>query len=61
VNDNGTPVRWFSFIPRWECRFMYRELIALLMLRSPLFGRWLGLSGMLLGLGVATGLLEPAG
>jgi hypothetical protein len=36
-------------------------LIALLMLRSPLFGRWLGLSGMLLGLGVATGLLEPAG
>jgi hypothetical protein len=40
---------------------MYRELIALLMLRSPLFGRWLGLSGKLLGLGVATGLLEPAG
>jgi Domain of unknown function (DUF4386) len=36
-------------------------LVALLMLRSPLFGRWLGLSGMLLGLGVATGLLEPAG
>jgi len=36
-------------------------LIALLMLRSPLFGRWLGLSGMLLALGVATGLLEPAG
>ena len=36
-------------------------LIALVMLRSPLFGRWLGLSGMLLALGVATGLLEPAG
>jgi hypothetical protein len=36
-------------------------LVALLMLRSPLFGRWLGLSGMLLALGVATGLLEPAG
>jgi hypothetical protein len=36
-------------------------LAALLMLRSPLFGRWLGLSGMLLGLGIATGLLEPAG
>jgi uncharacterized protein DUF4386 len=36
-------------------------LIGLLMLRSPLFGRWLGLSGMLLGLGIATGLLEPAG
>jgi hypothetical protein len=36
-------------------------LIALLMLRAPLFGRWLGLSGMLLALGVATGLLEPAG
>jgi Domain of unknown function (DUF4386) len=36
-------------------------LIALLMLRAPLFGRWLGVSGMALALGVATGLLEPAG
>ncbi len=36
-------------------------LVALLMLRSSLFGRWLGLSGMLLALGVASGLLEPAG
>jgi hypothetical protein len=36
-------------------------LVSLLMLRSPLFGRWLGLSGMLLALGVATGLLEPVG
>jgi hypothetical protein len=36
-------------------------LVALLMLRSPLFGRWLGLSGMALALGVAAGLLEPAG
>ena len=36
-------------------------LLALLMLRAPLFGRWLGLSGMLMALGVATGLLEPAG
>lgn len=36
-------------------------LVALVMLRSPLFGRWLGLSGMALALGVATGLLEPAG
>jgi hypothetical protein len=36
-------------------------LVALLMLRSPLFGRWLGLSGMLLALGVAAGLLEPTG
>jgi hypothetical protein len=36
-------------------------LIALLMLRTPLFGRALGLSGMLLALGVASGLLEPAG
>jgi hypothetical protein len=36
-------------------------LVALLMLRAPLFGRWLGLSGMLLALGIATGLLEPAG
>jgi hypothetical protein len=31
------------------------------MLRAPLFGRWLGLSGMALALGVASGLLEPAG
>jgi hypothetical protein len=36
-------------------------LVALLMMRSPLFGRWLGLSGMLLALGIAIGLLEPAG
>jgi len=36
-------------------------LIALLMLRAPLFGRWLGLSGMALAVGVAFGLLEPAG
>ena len=36
-------------------------LVALLMLRAPLFGRALGLSGMLLALGIATGLLEPAG
>jgi Domain of unknown function (DUF4386) len=36
-------------------------LIAVLMLRAPLFGRWLGLSGMALALGVATGLLEPVG
>jgi hypothetical protein len=36
-------------------------LIALLMLRTPLFGRWLGASGMALAVGVATGLLEPAG
>ena len=36
-------------------------LVALLMLRSPIFGRWLGLSGMTLALGVATGLFEPAG
>jgi hypothetical protein len=36
-------------------------LVALVMLRVPLFGRWIGLSGMALALGVATGLLEPAG
>lgn len=35
--------------------------IALLMLRSPLFGRWLSFSGMILAVGIATGLLEPAG
>jgi hypothetical protein len=36
-------------------------LTALLMLRAALFGRWLGLSGMGLAVGIATGLLEPAG
>ena len=36
-------------------------LVAVLMLHSPLFGRWLGLSGMALAVGVAFGLLEPAG
>lgn len=36
-------------------------LVAYLMLRSPLFGRWLGWSGMILAVGVAIGLLEPAG
>lgn len=36
-------------------------LIGLLMLQVPLFGRWLGLSGMVLALGIASGLLEPAG
>jgi hypothetical protein len=36
-------------------------LVAIVMLRVPLFGRWIGLSGMALALGVATGLLEPAG
>jgi hypothetical protein len=36
-------------------------LVALLMLRSPLFGRRLGMAGMALALGVAIGLLEPAG
>jgi hypothetical protein len=36
-------------------------LVALLMLRAPLFGRWLGMSRMLLALGIASGLLEPAG
>jgi len=36
-------------------------LVAFHMLRSPLFGRWLGMSGMILALGVAAGLLEPAG
>jgi hypothetical protein len=36
-------------------------LLALLMLRMPAFGRILGLTGMALALGVASGLLEPAG
>lgn len=36
-------------------------LVAWLMLRSPLFGRWLGVSGMALAVGIAAGLLEPFG
>jgi len=36
-------------------------LVAFLMLRSTLFGRWLGVSGMILAVGVVMGLLEPAG
>ena len=36
-------------------------LVAALMLRSALFGRWLGVSGIILALGIAAGLLEPAG
>lgn len=40
---------------------MWTFLSAALMLRSPQFGRLLGISGMILAVGVATGLLEPAG
>ncbi len=36
-------------------------LVAVVMLRSALFGRWLGVSGITLALGIAAGLLEPAG
>ena len=36
-------------------------LIAAVMLRSAQFGRWLGVSGMVLALGIAAGLLEPVG
>jgi hypothetical protein len=36
-------------------------LVAAVMLRSAMFGRWLGVSGIILALGIATGLLEPAG
>lgn len=36
-------------------------LVSLVLLRSPQLGRWFGLSGMALALGVASGLLEPAG
>ncbi len=43
------------------CTSVWSFLIAWLMLRSARFGRWLGLSGMLLALGIAAGLLEPAG
>lgn len=36
-------------------------VVALVLLRAPRVGRWLGLSGMLLACGIAVGLLEPAG
>lgn len=36
-------------------------LVAGVMLRTPLFSRWLGVIGMLLAVGVAAGLFEPAG
>jgi hypothetical protein len=36
-------------------------LVGVVMLQSPLFGRWLGLSGIVLAVGIAAGLLEPAG
>lgn len=36
-------------------------LISIAMLRSPLFKSWLGWSGMVLGLGILMGMLEPAG
>lgn len=36
-------------------------MVGLLMLGAPRFGRLLGLSGMALALGIASGLLEPAG
>jgi len=36
-------------------------LISVAMLRSPMFKAWLGWSGMVLGLGILVGMLEPAG
>ena len=36
-------------------------LVATMMLRSARFGRWLGVSGIILAPGIAAGLLEPAG
>ncbi|MFN8473813.1 MAG: DUF4386 domain-containing protein [Anaerolineae bacterium] len=36
-------------------------LVAYLILRWPLVGRWLGLVGMVLAVGIAAGLLEPFG
>lgn len=43
------------------CTSVWTFLVASLMLRSARFGRILGGVGMLLALGVAAGLLEPAG
>lgn len=39
----------------------WTALIAFTLLQSSLAGRWLGLSGLALAAGIATGLLEPAG
>jgi Domain of unknown function (DUF4386) len=36
-------------------------LIAIVIIRTALLPRWLGLSGAVLALGIATGLVEPAG
>jgi hypothetical protein len=36
-------------------------LIAIVMLRTGLLPRWLGASGVVLGVGIAAGLAEPAG
>jgi AcrR family transcriptional regulator len=56
--DDQLQRRWAEIRARGFAGFC--ELIEL-MLRSALFGRWLGLSGVVLALGVATGLFEPAG
>lgn len=43
------------------CTSLWTAGVALLMWRSPQFGRVLGLSGVVLAGGIASGLLEPAG
>lgn len=43
------------------CTSLWTFLVAQSLLGQLRFGRWLGLSGMLLALGVACGLLEPLG
>lgn len=43
------------------CTAAWSLLLALHLTRAPGLGRWLGLSGAALALGIAAGLLEPAG
>jgi Domain of unknown function (DUF4386) len=40
---------------------VWTALIAVVMLRTAIVPRWLGLSGIALALGIAAGLIEPAG
>ncbi len=43
------------------CTSVWTFMIAAVMMRTPLFGRALGVTGMVLAIGVGIGLLEPAG
>ena len=40
---------------------VWTVLVAVVILRTAIFPRWLGVIGAVLGLGIAAGLAEPAG